>query len=372
MYNRTFFAVTGMLALRAARDATVHLDTVPIPDIGPDDVLIRVASAGLAPGMMALLAIGAFRHLPTTVGHEAAGTVEAVGDYVDRGLIGQRVRVHPMLSCRSCTHCRSDREQMCRDAAMLGHAAFGSGQLQLYARYHDGGLAEYVRVPHWLVDVLPDNVSFDVAAKVWDLGNAVRALKQAELSVGDTLVITAATGTMGTATIKLAHFFGAGRLILVGRSEERLAAVLPLAAVPVETIALESLDEDWSTTQGLSTRIREVIPGGADAAIDYIKDGAATSQALAGLATGGTLVHMGGNLAAIPFPPAMMMLNMWRIIGTRACTRTDTDEVLRLLAQGAVQADDLITHRFALGDVQNGIAQMQERSEHLWMAIVNP
>ena len=70
------------------------------------------------------------------------------------------------------------------------------------------------------------------------------------LPLGGTLVITAATGTMGTATIKLASFFGAGRLILVGRSAERLEAVRPLAgSLPVETVALEDLGSDWATTQ---------------------------------------------------------------------------------------------------------------------------
>ena len=113
---------------------------------------------------------------------------------------------------------------------------------EFYARYHDGGLADYILAPHWLIDVLPDNVSFDVAAKVHDLANAVPALKLTALPLGGTLVITAATGTMGTATIKLASFFGAGRLILVGRSAERLEAVRPLAgSLPVETVAWRTL-----------------------------------------------------------------------------------------------------------------------------------
>ncbi|MGH3633732.1 MAG: alcohol dehydrogenase catalytic domain-containing protein [Mycobacterium sp.] len=366
--------MSDMLAVRAHPNATVlELEKVPVPEPGPNDVLIKVASAGLAPGMMAMLAIGAFKHLPTTVGHEAAGTVEAVGDDADPGLLGQRVRVHPMLSCRSCPYCRADREQMCTEAAMIGHAGFGSGPMTLYARYHDGGLAEYIRVPQWLVDVLPDNVSFDVGAKVHDLGNAVRALKQAALALGGTLVITAATGTMGTATIKLARFFGAGRLILVGRSAERLEAVRPLAApVSVETIALEELSADWASTQELTSRIRALVPRGADAVTDYLAVSAAGAQSLAALATGGTLVHMGGNLTPFAIPPALLMLQLWRIVGTRACTRSDTDEVLTLLGTGALSAEDLITHHFPLAGVLDGIATMQKRADPIWMAVVKP
>ncbi len=366
--------MTVMLAARAHQNSSsLQLEKIEVPVPGPHDVLIKVVSAGLAPGMMALLARGAFKHLPTTAGHEAAGVVESVGAEVDSALLGQRVRIHPMLACRSCVYCRTDREQMCAESAMIGHAAFGNGALELYARYHDGGLAEYIRLPHWLVDVLPDNVSFDVGAKVHDMANAVRALKLTALPLGGTLVVTAATGTMGTATIKLAHFFGAGRLILVGRSAERLAAVRPLAgSLPVETIALEELGPEWAKTQELTRRIRALAPTGADAVIDYISDGPASTQALTSLAQGGTLVHMGGNSMPFPIPAVAIMVNLWRIVGTRACTRTDSDEVLRLLATGALQAEDLITHRFPLTDIVDGLTAMQQRQEPMWMGVINP
>jgi threonine dehydrogenase-like Zn-dependent dehydrogenase len=365
--------VSEMLAARAHQGSSVlALEKTAVPEVGSDDVLIRVHSAGLAPGMLALLAIGAFRHLPTTVGHEASGVVEAVGGEVDSELVGKRVRVHPMLSCRRCNFCRTDREQMCAQSAMIGMAGFGSGQLALYAQYHDGALAEYIRAPHWLVDVLPDNVSFDVAAKIHDLGNAVRALKQTDLPLGGTLVINAATGAMGTATVKLAQFFGAGRLILVGRSAERLDAVRRLAPeLPTDVVALEELGA-WQNTGGLTQWIRELAPGGADAVTDYVPSGPATGQALTALATGGTLVHMGGNAEPLPLPPAALMLQLWRVVGTRACTRTDTDQVLRLLASGALQADELITHRFALADIDTAVSSLQSRSDPIWMAVVNP
>jgi D-arabinose 1-dehydrogenase-like Zn-dependent alcohol dehydrogenase len=134
-----------MLAARAHRDSPdLTLERGDIRDPGPQDVLIKVAAAGLAPGMMELLKRGAFRHLPT---HEAAGSVAAVGPEVTGIDVRDRVRLQPNLSCRSCGYCQSDREQMRPDAAMIGHAAFGNGPAPLYASYHDGGLADYIRVP---------------------------------------------------------------------------------------------------------------------------------------------------------------------------------------------------------------------------------
>lgn len=366
--------MSEMLAARAhSGGAQLALEYIPVPQPGPDEVLVKVAAAGLAPGMMSLLASGAFKHLPTTVGHEAAGTVAAVGAAVPGWEPGARVRVHPNLNCRACRYCTTDRDQMCAQQAMVGFAAFGQVPMPLYERYHNGALAEYLLVPHWLLDRLPDNVSFEVGAKVHDLANAVRALKCAQLPLGATLVVTAATGNMGTATIKLAASFGVSRLILVGRSRARLEAVRPLAAtLPTDVVALEELGENWGSEQALTRALRMLAPQGADAVIDFIPAGPATWQAMAAMATGGALVHMGGNTSPPPFPAIALMVNCWRFIGTRACTRADAREVLDLLGQGFLNVDELITHRFPLKETDRAITAMQERAEPIWMAVVNP
>lgn len=364
----------SMLAARADRGSdALQLVEIPVPEPGPLDVLVKVASAGLAPGMMRLLAMGAFRHLPTTLGHEAAGTVAAVGEKVTGVAVGTRVRVHPNLTCRSCRYCRTDREMMCAQQAMIGHAAFSDVPMPLYDEYHDGGLAEYVRVPNWLVDPLPDAVGFDVGAKVHDLANAVRALKLAGLTPGATLVVTAATGTMGTATIALARQFGVARLVLVGRSAERLEAVRRLSAgVATGVVALDELPPGWDGKQGLTRALRDLVPEGADAVLDYVPQGPVTLQATAALATGGTLVHMGANQAPVTLPMVELMRNCWRIVGTRACTRTDAEQVLGLLGGGVLDAADLITHRYPLADAARAVEAMQSRTEPIWMAVVNP
>jgi threonine dehydrogenase-like Zn-dependent dehydrogenase len=349
------------------------VEKIAVPQPSPIDVIVKVASAGLAPGMINLLRMGAFKHLPTTLGHEAAGTVAAVGGDVDGIAVGDRVRVHPNLNCRSCVYCGSDRDMMCAQQAMIGHAAFSAEPMPLYDEYHDGGLAEYLRVPHWLIDPLPDSVSFDVGAKVHDLANALRALKCAALPVSSTLIITAATGTMGTATIKLAPHFGVAKLILVGRSRERLQHAESLTGqIPTEVVALEELSEDWPNTGGLTQAIRSLAPRGADAVIDYIPGGPATGQSMGALATGGALVHMGANPSPLPLPAIAMMANCWRFIGTRACTRTDATQILALLRSGLLDAEDLITQRFALTDAVEAIDAMQQRNSPMWMTVVHP
>jgi len=366
--------MTTMTAARAHQGASeLRLERLPVPEPGDGEVLVKVVSAGIAPGMMKLLEMGQFKYLPTTPGHEIAGTVATLGHGVDSTWLGARVRVHPMLSCGTCEYCRSDRQQMCDESAMIGHAAFGRGALSLYARYHNGGLADYVCVPAAQLDRLPQHVSFDVGAKVHDLANAVRALKCAALPETGRLIITAATGTMGTASIKLASFYGARALVLVARSRERLEALRPLAGtLPVQCIALEDLETDWPNTQTLKTRLLACMPGGADAVLDYFPHGPGSVQVASAMALGGTFVHMGGNGAALPFALREMMVACWRFVGTRACTRADTAEVLALLQERQLDAEDLITHRFTLREINQALEAVHTRHLPIWMAVVNP
>lgn len=363
-----------MRAARADRGRpALAVETIAVPALDAGDVLIKVASAGLAPGMMKLLQRGRFHHLPTTPGHELAGTVVEVGSAAPASLLGQRVRVHPMLTCGECEFCRTDREQMCVQAAMLGHAAMGTGPMPLYEKYHAGGLAEYARAPARLVDVLPDNVSFDVGAKVHDLANAVRALKCTNLSGRGRLAITAATGTMGTASIKLARFYGARELVLVARSQERLEQIRSLAGdLPVQLVALESLDAGWEQADGLTNALRAAVPGGVDAVLDFFPSGNGSAQCVAALTDGGTYVHMGGNDVILPFPVRHLMHHCWRIVGTRSCTRSDSHAVLELLGSGALRVDELITHRFALSEVNQALEATASRHEPMWMTVVHP
>ncbi|MEU6258590.1 zinc-binding dehydrogenase [Streptomyces sp. NPDC047043] len=162
-------------------------------------------------------------------------------------------------------------------------------------------------------------------------------------------------------------------LILVGRSAARLADVRDLARdVITDVVALEELPAHWTEEGGLTRALRALAPQGADAVVDFVPDGPATSQALAALTTGGTLVHMGANRTPLTLPMAAVMVNCWRIFGTRGCTRTDAQEVLTLLTRNALEAEELITHRFPLTEANAAITTLQSRAEPMWMAVVNP
>ena len=364
-----------MRALRAYNSADVpKLELVDVPKAGFQDIIIKVAAVGLAPGFFKLLKAGKISPLPVTVGHEVSGTVAEVGELVDTVQVGQRVRLHPNVSCGSCNYCCTDRDQMCAEGGMMGFTRFGRALSPLFEKYHEGGMSDYIRAPSWLVDVLPDNVSFELGAKVHDMANALRALKEAKLPPGSTVIVLGATGTMGSSAVKLAKFFGIGRLLLVGRSASRLEAVKKLASTDIicDTIALGDLGDDWPTTKALVQRLRELSPREADAILDFWPKGADIWQAMGALATNGTLVHMGGSPQVLPYPMALVSINCWRIIGTRNNTRADARTVLQWLQDGHLKAEDLITHRYKLEHIDKALATLEDRSLPMWMAIVNP
>ena len=355
-----------MQALRAhSRTSGLKEETVDVPELSPSDVLIKVISAGISPGILKMVQAG-MCHLPTTVGHEVAGTIEAMGsDTSGSGLqIGDRVRLHPNLACRACPHCNSGQDRMCEKVALIGFSNFGH-QSDLYDEYHHGGLAEYVRAPHFLIDKLPEDVSYEVGAKVHDIATASRALKLANLHKNSTIILTAPTGTMGTLTVRLAELYSIKRIILVGRSKKRLEAVQSLTPIETEIVALEPEDKD------LTTHLKSLAPEGVDAIIDYFPSGDALMKILPALRTGGSLVHMGGNGSVLRVPLAYIMVNCWNITGGRANCREDVQECLEWLNSGRIHVEDLFTHRFSFADIERGLDVMVSRDEPVWLSIVN-
>lgn len=352
------------------------VEEVPIPKIGPNDVLIKVYAAALTGGVMKLIRRGQ-SHVPSIVGHEAAGIIATLGDDVKENAtltVGARVRLHPMLSCRQCARCSSGQDSLCDQSSMMGFARL-QDPCPLYEEYHDGTVAEYVRAPHWLVDPLPDNVSMEVGAKVHDIATALRVLELADLPSEATIVLTAPTGAMGALTLRLAKFFPTiKKIVLAGRSRERMESVRRLTPTRTEVVQLVSdgEDSDPPKTGALVGQLKALCPEGIDAILDYVPTGSALLQVLPALKTGGTLVHMGGNVKPLALPQVFIMARCWRIVGTRANSRPDTVRVLKWLAEGQLEIEDLITHRFTMADASKNVEILDSRREPVWLSVIDP
>ncbi len=364
--------MSKMLAYRGfAGEPKPRLTEIDTPKVAEGEVLVRIKSAGLTFGTFTLQKAGLLKPMPMTLGHEGAGIVEAVGAGVRRVKCGDRVRIHPTLSCGQCRCCLTNRDHMCWGASIMGFISFDA-TVPDYDRHHNGFLAQFARAPEQQIDLLPDHVSFDAGAKLHYAGNAVRTLRTAELPPGGTLCILGATGSMGVVTIRLAAIFGVSRLVLVGRSSQRLAEVKALSSIPSDIVATDTLGADWAETGALQRRMAEVAPKGVDAIIDYLPEIGPMSQAIFGLATGGVLVNMGAGPQPLNIPVRVLVAKCWKVAGTRNHSRLDAKEVLRLMGERAVSIDDLITHREPLNQVETAVERIGSRSERVWMSVVHP
>lgn len=360
-----------MQALRVDHgDRTASLKLINIPIIGDDDVLVQVAASHLAPDVFGLVAAGRLQPLPMTLGHKIAGVVVAVGGAVPDLRVGTRVRVDPNINCGKCIYCNTNRDALCKVNGIMGF--FSLEKSALYDRYHNGGLAEYVCAPASSIDVLADHLSFDVGAKVHDLANAAAVLRRGDFPVGSSVLVTAATGGMGTTVVKMAPFFGVRRLILVGRSRKRLEAVRAITSLECLCVAIEDLEENWQTTGGLIKRVRDLVPEGVDSVIDFSPEGTDLWQVVRVVRIDGSVVFMGGNHSTLPITCREMQLHAWRILGHRNHSRQDSKLVLQLLESKALQVDDLMTHHFKLADWQKAIATQNHGKASAWTLSLIP
>jgi propanol-preferring alcohol dehydrogenase len=151
---------------------------VSLPELGPEDVLVRVRACGICHSDAHYRAgISPIADLPVTPGHEVAGTVEVVGRDVDTFAPGDRVCVHYLAHCGACEICVRGNEQFCPGVQMIG-------------KHRDGGYAEFIAVPARSLFALPDEIPFAHGAiMMCSSATALHALNKARLKPGESVAI---------------------------------------------------------------------------------------------------------------------------------------------------------------------------------------
>jgi len=298
---------------------------VPIPEIRPDELLIQTGATTICTSDVNDLRGNPFGiDLPVVLGHEAAGTVAAVGAATRGFHVGQRVATHPVHPCGDCPSCQ----------AGLGHLCLNMGHFGVNL---PGTMAEFYRGRHDRARPLPDEVPFDVAALVEPLCVCLEALEQARLSPGGRLLIIG-DGPFGVLMARLAMKRGLGRVGLAGQMDFRLAfapAVSRLnvkhAANPVEAMLAANDGE------------------GYDAAILAVGSQHAFADGLACLKPRGRLVVFSALPGETPVDLFALHLKELEIVG--ACSDKDLfDQAMPLLGDPALALGELVTHHFPLAE----------------------
>lgn len=285
----------------------------PIP--AADQMLVRVACCGVC-GHDLLTRSGAFPHtsLPCVMGHEISGTVEAVGSLLRGFNPGDRVALNQRMSCGTCESCHAGRDDLCRE---------GPG---FYGEEQSGGYGAFVLASARNAVLLPDEISFEVGAVLsCAIGTGFHALGRARLRLGDTVVITAASGGVGIHTVKLARMMGM-RVIAVSSSPGKADRLRQAGADAV-------LVQDQN---GFHKQLKALVTGGADAVIEIA--GAVTfASSLRCLKPGGRIVLVGNvEPTNAHFNPGMPILRELEIIGSCHATVADLKKVVALVRRGLI------------------------------------
>ncbi|HEU5099734.1 MAG TPA: zinc-binding dehydrogenase, partial [Roseiflexaceae bacterium] len=216
----------------------LELQEIPIPEIGPNDILVRVRAAGICHSDVHYRAgRSPVRPLPLTLGHEVAGVVEQVGASVTSVGVGERVCLHYNLTCGDCYYCSTGNEQFCPNVLMLGH-------------YTNGGYAEYIAVPARNAVALPDEIPFEQGATLMCASaTAFHALRKSRLKAGETAAIVG-VGGLGMSAIQLARAFGALDVFAVDINADKLQLAASYGAIPVHARQVDPVAEIRRLTGG--------------------------------------------------------------------------------------------------------------------------
>lgn len=313
---------------------------IPKPELGPHDVLVKVAAAGVCYHDI-LAAGGVLRRgvSPNIVlGHEISGYVEEIGALVTKFTQGQKVSSILTEACGLCDRCRSGREHRCRNGQGIGHAI-------------NGGFAEYTKIKETSLTLVPEGIDMTTAALLGcPIGVGVQAmLDVAKLEMGETVLITGAGGGLGTHMVQIGKAVGA-RVMAVTSSPEKMSKLEDLGADDV--LLMEDID---------FSEIARALTGdeGVDVVIDCV--GPSVFQScVASLNQFGRMVILGDVTGGeVVLRPAEILFRDAQISGSSGTSIRNLERAGALVSSGVVSA--VISEELALSQWDIAYEHMTNR-----------
>ena len=341
----------------------VRVEEVPEPSPpGPGEVILKVGACGICGTDLEeyrsgplFIPVGGPNPLtgkaaPIILGHEFAGEVVEVGRGVTRFKHGDRVAPDVLIYCGECYWCRRHQVTLCEKLAALGLMA-------------DGGLAEYCKAPVSMCIPLPRDLSFDHASMAEPLSVAVRAIRKGRLTVGERAAIFGG-GTIGLFCLQVARSVGASEVYVIEPHRGRREMALRLGATGVLDPKAVNVTEELRRLTGI----------GPDVAIEASGAVAAGPAAIEAARKGGRIVMVGLPVAPATFNFFSVVATEKEIIGSLShIYDEDFDTAVRLLADGRVEAEPLISDRIPLDDLlSRGLNRLEAEAADTLKILVKP
>ena len=333
-------------------DRPLEMQEIEVPAIGPRDVLVRVKAAGICHSDVHYRA-GRSRvePLPLTLGHEAAGVVEAVGSDVGAVQPGARVCLHYLVTCGECEYCNQGREQFCTSGSMLG-------------KYRDGGYAEYIALPARSVFRLPDEIPFEPGAiMMCSSATSLHALNKARLKPGESVAVFG-IGGLGMSAVQLAYAFGAREVYAVDINPSKLALAARFGAVPVNAADADPVAEIQRLTGGR----------GVDVALELIGLPLTMDQAVRSLAIFGRAALVGITDQSFEVAPYADLLGKEaEVIGVNDHLAREIPLLIDLVQRGKLDLSEIVTRTVPLdADAINQVLDGLEAFGDEVRAVITP
>ncbi len=318
--------------VKAKAEPGIWLEDVPEPDVGPNDVLIRVQKTSICGTDLHIVEWDEWASttipVPMVVGHEYMGVVAAIGSEVEGIDIGQRVSGEGHIVCGRCRNCQAGRRHLCIRTQGVGVN-------------RPGAFAEYVSIPGSNVQPIPDDISDDIGTILDPLGNAVHTALNFDLA-GEDVLITG-SGPIGMMTIAIARHVGARYIVVTDVNDYRLAIAETMGADAELNTTRDSLTDTMASlgiVEGFDVGLE--MSGHPDALHDMI-----------------TTMDNGGKIALLGIPPTQAPID-WNDIIFKGLTlqgiygRKMFETWYKMLAmlQTGLDVSAVITHRFAADDYE--------------------
>jgi L-iditol 2-dehydrogenase len=326
----------------------VRVETVPVPAIGPGEVLIEVHSCGICGTDLKKIHTGS-HSAPRIFGHETVGTIAAVGTGVRAFAVGDRVVVFHHIPCGTCYYCRKKTFAQCPVYKKVGCTAGFEPS--------GGGFAGYVRVMDWIVQrgliKIPDGIPFAQAIFVEPLNTCLKGVRSLNLASDETVLVIG-QGPIGIMLASLARRSGA-KVLTSDLYPERHAVAAGFGLdSPIDASREDVVEVVRAASDGR----------GADAVILAVAGNSLIRTAMDAARPGGrVLLFAQTQHGEAIIDPAAVCVDEKTLLGSYSASVDIQDEALRIVFDGYAEGYDLtrlVSHRFPLSEAVEAIAIASE------------
>jgi L-iditol 2-dehydrogenase len=315
----------------------IRIETLPVPAIGPGELLVKIATCGICGTDLKKIHMGS-HSAPRIFGHEMAGTIVRVGSGVSRFRLGERVMVFHHVPCGHCYYCRKQTPAQCLVYKKVGTTAG--------LEPSGGGFAEYIRVMDWIVEMggvvrIPDGVPFEQAAFMEPVNTVLKAVKRLNLASDETVLVIG-QGPIGLMLAALSHRSGAHVLTSDLYPERHAIAAKFGLHDPIDPSKENVIERARAVTEGRGADVVILAVGGSSliqTAMDAVRPG------------GKVMLFAQTQHGQANFDPGQVCMDEKALIGSYSSSFEILDEVTDLVMGGYRKGFDLtqlISHRFPL------------------------